>query len=105
MPRRREVRQQEHGRRGSQRALLARDRPSPTDLVREGGLDPPRACAHKVLSLARLPFRHSRDTVQEYWVLTGTSPRFKTGADSRLSQFKFDYERRGLERRAPVKHN
>ena len=29
-------------------------------LVREGGLEPPRACAHKVLSLARLPFRHSR---------------------------------------------
>ena len=29
-------------------------------VVREGGLEPPRACAHKVLSLARLPFRHSR---------------------------------------------
>jgi integrase len=30
------------------------------NVVREGGLEPPRACAHKVLSLARLPFRHSR---------------------------------------------
>ncbi len=34
-------------------------------LVREGGLEPPRACAHKVLSLARLPFRHSRAPVTE----------------------------------------
>src|SRR5215471_5924964 len=29
-------------------------------VVREGGLEPPRSCLHKVLSLARLPFRHSR---------------------------------------------
>ncbi len=29
-------------------------------MVREGGLEPPRDCSHKVLSLARLPFRHSR---------------------------------------------
>src|SRR5208283_2331002 len=38
------------------------DRAAPvkSGLVREGGLEPPRACAHKVLSLARLPFRHSR---------------------------------------------
>ena len=30
-------------------------------MVREGGLEPPRSFPHKVLSLARLPFRHSRD--------------------------------------------
>jgi hypothetical protein len=29
-------------------------------MVREGGLEPPRSFPHKVLSLARLPFRHSR---------------------------------------------
>ena len=38
------------------------------DLVRERGLEPLRACAHKVLSLARLPFRHSRWLRQEYSV-------------------------------------
>src|SRR5277367_1853188 len=37
-------------------------------LVRERGLEPLRACAHKVLSLARLPFRHSRERGQEYTV-------------------------------------
>ena len=30
-------------------------------MVREGGLEPPRSYLHKVLSLARLPFRHSRN--------------------------------------------
>jgi hypothetical protein len=30
-------------------------------VVREGGLEPPRSFPHKVLSLARLPFRHSRN--------------------------------------------
>jgi hypothetical protein len=34
-------------------------------LVREGGLEPPRGCPHKVLSLARLPFRHSRKRLDE----------------------------------------
>ena len=29
-------------------------------VVREKGFEPPRANAHQVLNLARLPFRHSR---------------------------------------------
>jgi hypothetical protein len=33
--------------------------------VREGGLEPPRSCLHKVLSLARLPFRHSRGPAKD----------------------------------------
>jgi predicted nucleic acid-binding protein len=34
-----------------------------SSMVREGGLEPPRGCPHKVLSLARLPFRHSRGQI------------------------------------------
>jgi hypothetical protein len=29
-------------------------------MVREGGVEPPRPCGHRILSPARLPFRHSR---------------------------------------------
>jgi hypothetical protein len=37
-------------------------------MVREGGLEPPRGCPHKVLSLARLPFRHSREQAIESFI-------------------------------------
>jgi hypothetical protein len=41
-------------------ARIPAELPIRVRVVREGGLEPPRSCLHKVLSLARLPFRHSR---------------------------------------------
>ncbi len=45
-------------------------------MVREGGLEPPQGCPHKVLSLARLPFRHSR-IVGGLKGLSGCAEHFK----------------------------
>jgi hypothetical protein len=71
--------------------LRAKDNVSAVSLVREGGLEPPRACAHKVLSLARLPFRHSRfrtDREASRTILHGTGYLKKDGLTGGDGYFK-----------------
>jgi hypothetical protein len=74
-------------------------------LVRERGLEPLRACAHKVLSLARLPFRHSRVRGEEYRVNRPMIP-IQDGIPI-FARRDRDYSRSGIgiERAAPVTHN
>ncbi len=59
-------------------------------VVREGGLEPPRGCPHKVLSLARLPFRHSRNRQKSFiWpirrIQAGTTARFGATHNTEMS--------------------
>jgi hypothetical protein len=59
-----------------------------SSMVREGGLEPPRGCPHKVLSLARLPFRHSRK-MDRLRGLSGEPVQFKLS--SPRAQFGFGH--------------
>lgn len=60
---------------GAPLRLALRPRAPRPEAVSERGLEPPRGCPHKVLSLARLPFRHSRGVSRIYPASVADSSR------------------------------
>ena len=55
-------------------------------MLREMGLEPTRPCGHKILSLACLPFQHSRATERYYHTVFIFARHFSKKTLSRIFQ-------------------